>query len=125
MRIITTVGTSLITNYLNPDKNTDINKNFKSYFKNKLQDKEFSDSIWKSLQNEDYFKKFKKQLLEELKKDNSCAEKSTLDKIKKNNDEIFLLTTYTIDGYFVGNLLADYYNVKAENLMIIEGLQVH
>lgn len=127
MEIITTVGTSLITNYFDKEKNKNVNETYKSFYNDKLRSKSFSEDEWKRLSENNHFSKFKEELKKwiENNKDNSCAEIKTLNKLPKDNTNYHFLTTYTIDGFFVGEILCEYFERdKDKFLHRIEGLQV-
>jgi len=132
MEIITTVGTSLLTNYFDKDKNKNLNLTYKSLYETKLKGKTYSDEEWNNLLNDNYLINFKNELLNNwIKQDQSCAEIKTLKKIKeKKADEnlIYLyhfITTNTLDGYFVADILCEHFNIEKHTyLHRIEGLQV-
>lgn len=127
MKIITTVGTSLLTNYFDKDKNKKSgNSNYLSFYKDKLKGRTFSENDWNNIQNDDYFKNFKKELLDNwIKTDNSCAEIKTLKKLENENQNYHFLTTNTLDGYFVGEIICDHFELDKEiYLHKIEGLQI-
>ena len=117
-KIITTVGTSLFTNY-NDKKNETLNKDIK--------DESYSEySEW-----EEEIKEIKEKLLSFAKTDNACAELTSIMKLKEKYDdiEVYLIATDTIESVLVCEVLEEVLldkdiEVKFDDNHIIIGLQV-
>ena len=130
-KIITTVGTSLLSNYL--EKNRDIDTHY-SLIKNESYSKFIKEQNKNQYKNiEKRIKKIKDKLLPYAKKsDNSCAELTSITKLKEKyeNVEIYLIATDTIESVLVCEILEKVLlekgiDVKFDNdNNIIIGLQV-
>jgi len=119
-KIITTVGTSLFTNYL--EKNNDIKNHCDS-----IKDKPYS----KYDEEQKRVNKIKDKLLEFVKTDNSCAELTSITKLKEKDEdiEVYLIATDTIESVVVCEILKEVLKEKNivvifDNSCIIEGLRV-
>jgi len=116
-KIITTVGTSLLTNYL--EKHDDI----KSYCKS-IKNKSYS----KYEKEAKRVKKIKEKLLPFAKKENSCAEITSIKKLQEKYEdiEVYLIATDTIESVLVCEILKDILeNVKFNpEYDVIDKLQV-
>lgn len=98
-RVITTVGTSLITNYL--ENNNDIQSHY-----NSIQNKPYS----KYNEEKKRVEKIKKSLLNFAKNSNdSCAELTSINKLQEKYGEIvvYLIATDTIESVLVCELLSE------------------
>ncbi len=95
-KIITTVGTSLLTNYL--EKNSDI----KSYY-NAIKDKSYS----KYNEEIKRVKRIKDKLIKFVEQENSCAELTSITKLQEKYGEIevYLIATDTIESVIVCEIL--------------------
>ncbi len=115
MKIITTVGTSLIGN-----SGVDCSALENLDFSEELFDVNNNSNIKKAIQN-------KEQLLLkfiENNSENACAELASLKKIDPENiAEVYLICTETIHSYMCGRVLTQYIG-KSAKLKIIKGLQV-
>ncbi len=117
-KIITTVGTSLFTNYNNKNNET-LNKHIK--------DESYSEySEW-----EEEIQDIKEKLFPFAKKDNACAELTSIMKLKEKyeNVEIYLIATDTIESVLVCEILEKVLlekgiDVKFDDNNIIRELQV-
>jgi len=116
--VITTVGTSIFTNYFDKDKNKYSNLN-KDHYK-KLKNKPFSE--WKDW--EDRINKFKSVISNWVKNnEDASAEIKSLVKIQeklKARLKVILLTTDTILSNLDADLIRDYFK-DSENIIIDEG----
>mgnify|MGYP001290205036 CR=1 FL=1 len=113
MKIITTVGTSLISN---SNVNCDDLEHIK--FSEELFDGKNDSSTKKVIANKE------EKLLQFLNGGNTCAELATLKKIDPEaKSDIYLLCTETVTGYMCGRVLQRHLGEKAK-IQIIPGLQV-
>jgi putative CRISPR-associated protein (TIGR02619 family) len=114
-KIITTVGTSLFTNY-NEEKNETLNKDIK--------DEPYSEyASW-----EDDISDIKEKLLLFAKKENSCAELTSIMKLQEKYEdiEVYLIATDTIESVVVCEILKEVLdNVKFNpQYDVIDKLQI-
>ena len=102
-KIITTVGTSLFTNYL--EKNNDIKSHCDS-----IKDKPYS----KYDEEQKRIEKIKNKLLEFAKIENSCAELTSIAKLQEKYEDIkvYLIATDTIDSVVVCEILKEVLSEK-------------
>jgi len=106
-KIITTVGTSLLTNYL--EKHDDIKLYCKS-IKNKSYSEYAKSTIQKAKQIDKRVEKIKKPLLNYAKNsDSSCAELTSIKKLqeKYKDIEVYLIATDTIESVLVCEILKE------------------
>jgi len=120
-KIITTVGTSLFTNYL--EQNSDISNLYQA-----IKDKPYHEYR----KEERRVNRIKNKLLEFAKKENSCAELTSIKKLQEKYEdiEVFLIATDTIESVLISEVLEELFienNIEAnfDNDNIIEDLQVH
>lgn len=114
-KVITTVGTSLFTNY--NDKN-------KASLNKEIQDEPYSEyNVW-----QDEINAIKEKLMPFAREENSCAELTSISKIKEKygDIEVYLIATDTIESVLVCEILVEILeNVKFNpQYDVIEKLQV-
>lgn len=117
-KVITTVGTSLFTNYNEKNKTT---------LNSDIQNEPYSEyNEWK-----DEIDEIKEKLIHFAKNDNSCAELTSIMKLKEKYGEIevYLIATDTIESVVVCEVLEEVLmekdiEVKFDDTNIIAGLQV-
>ena len=99
-KVITTVGTSLFTNYLK-EKKEDLRKEI-TLGNNPIEYKEYEDY-------EEEMEEIKEKLLPFAKKDNSCAEVTSITKLKEKykDIEVYLLATDTLESVVVCEILKE------------------
>ncbi|QIB27287.1 putative CRISPR-associated protein [Caloranaerobacter azorensis] len=112
-KVITTVGTSIISNYVeNGGKRLNSYKNYlKESFENWEED--YSISMKKTLK--DWMKK--------VKEEDISAEIKSLLKIKKEEDcclEVYLITTDTVASNLCAQLIADYFEEKKDDCIEVK-----
>ena len=105
-KIITTVGTSLFTNY-NDKKNETLNKDIK--------DESYSEySEW-----EDEIQEIKEKLFSFAQTDNACAELTSIKKLQEKYEdiEVYLIATDTIESVLICGVLIEV--LKEKNINVI------
>jgi CRISPR/Cas system-associated protein Csm6 len=116
--VIMPIGTSLITNYLDEDKNNDIYKEVKQLDEKYKENKNVRDEVKKN--SKKYLSSFFESSL------NSCAEKVSIAKIKKefgDDLKIILIVSDTKISKFLGEEIFKEYFENCE-IECIEGLQI-
>jgi len=110
MKIITTVGTSLLTN---PPTTDDFG----------LSDEKYSDEVLKDTGFQNLVANFTRKANSEGRK--SCAEIASIEKIDPSGQaDIYLLCTETVLSRACGEALGNYFGERVKEVKVIEGLQV-
>lgn len=107
-KIITTVGTSLLSNYL--ENNSDINNYYKA-----IKDKSYGEYDNENRRVE----KIKEKLLSFAKESNSSAELTSIMKLKEKYDEIevYLIATDTIESVLICEVLKEV--LEKKNITVV------
>jgi CRISPR/Cas system-associated protein Csm6 len=120
MKIITTVGISLITNYLEQHPKADFDTICDQPFDISLFDGKSTNQVKKLIAN------YENELFHFIKNSHASAEISSIEQIEgKDTSDIFLLCTETVGSYMCGRVLEKHFSRnRTVRLDYVKGLQL-